>query len=380
MSFVSSEIDRPNLKPSGNAPALSTLYHVYHPRESRRHFVITPKPDERLDKIFPPTAKSWAKKNSLAAIEEVKVEDCDKPGFFLRQPYLSFHHPPRVFMRGLAKDGAPLCLVHSSLFWRRMKLQLGHRLADDGIVDPRGVVDASYNVNKEARGEADLKGYKVRSWRLWCESGKKYHRQVNEQRRSGLEIDKVWDAAHMNSKPIIDEVVMLDWVSPFSRDTRRYHFRYAGLDFYWKGTGTVKESRCCGMFLRYNHLKLVARVPLTDSSDPQLSKTANKRKNHDSEFGEVCLAKYTSLIGVKKSGTLEVFESAIHRIYQDYITPQNGTTKEVLDDVDGLKQTRLYHLVIATGMCMVIQERQKRETVKKTIELLIAGGEGGGGF
>jgi hypothetical protein len=281
-------------------------------------------------------------------------------------------------MRGLAKDGPPLCLVHNSWLWRRLKLQLGERLAEDGVIDPRGVVDWSYNVDKKDRGEADVKGYKIRSWRLWCESGRQYHREVNEKRKSGIEQEKKWELAGTKSAPIIDEVVYLDWASPFSKDTRRYHFHYAGLDFYWKGTGTVKEARCCGMFLRYNHLKLVARVPLTSSSDLNLVKTASKRKKPDTEFGEVCLAKYTSQLGVKKSGLLEVYDPAILRTYHEYITLKDGAIKEKVEDVTAVKRTRLYSLVVATAICMIVQEKQKRETIKKIIEILIAGGEGGG--
>ena len=62
--------------------------------------------------------------------------------------------------------------------------------------------------------------------------------------------------------PRAEEVVYLEWNGAvFARYAPLSFFRYAGVHFYWKGTGTVRESRTCGFWLHFNHLKLVAKIP-----------------------------------------------------------------------------------------------------------------------
>jgi hypothetical protein len=51
---------------------------------------------------------------------------------------------------------------------------------------------------------------------------------------------------------------------------------------------------------------------------------------------------------------------------------------ELAERVGALKRTRLYAVIVATAMCMIIGDKQKRETLKKTVEILEAAGEGGG--
>lgn len=53
-------------------------------------------------------------------------------------------------------------------------MQFGELLADARVVDPRGAVSLPYNSGKPRVGEKAIKGYKVRKWRLWGETGKRY--------------------------------------------------------------------------------------------------------------------------------------------------------------------------------------------------------------
>jgi hypothetical protein len=172
------------------------------------------------------------------------------------------------------------------------------------VLDPRGVVAWRHNEGDKKALKADgrkLKGYKVRTWRLWGDHGKKSVQSVNKARKTGKgsDPDVFVDEKAQDSEPEkADEVVYLRWTSPLSRHTRRYHFQYARIDFYWKGTGTSKESRRCGMLLRFNHLKLVAKLPNTENDEG---------KDHP----EVCLGRFTSSLAKQKHGSLELFDTAI---------------------------------------------------------------------
>lgn len=270
-------------------------------------------------------------------------------------------------------------LIHEGCCWKEYKLQLGPSIAKPGVIDARGVVSWKQNGGDKKALKADpkkLKGYKVRTWRLWGETGKQYVHSIKENRKAGTGVDPdVLEGEGIESKPPIeaDEVVFLRWTNPLSRHTRRYHFEYAGIDFYWKGTGTVKESRTCGLFLRYNHLKLVAKFP-------------GDEKENDGERLEVCLGKYTSSIASKKSGSLDFFDTAILRLIEEH-APQLLATDPFEDQssvqeegeaekISRMKKGTLYQVIVATGMCMIISEKEKRQTF---LEFLAEGGEAGGG-
>lgn len=265
--------------------------------------------------------------------------------------------------------------------WRTYKLQIGPSIATPGLLDPRGVVCWRHNGgDKQALKNDDrkLKGYKVRSWRLWGETGKEYVHDIKAKRKKGKgpDPDIVEDEIAANKTAIrAEEVVYLKWTSPFSRNTRRYHFKYANVDFYWKGTGTVKEIRKCGFFCHFNHLKLVAQLPTS--------------KEDTGPAPEVCLAKYTSSIAQSKFGTLEIFDGAVWRLAfehiplllaQGHVLHHEGTASEnAVAEVASIKQTSLYQVIVATAMCMLYSESQKREAVRKVIESAVTEGGGGGG-
>lgn len=401
---------------------LKSIFHVY--RKGEMHKSISPTLDPSKERRHGPTIKEQKverkekkerKKSGLPPAEP------DDNAYFLHQPYLAFHVPPRVLYAGNTRYTAkPAVLIHGGWFWREYKLQVGPSLALPGVLDPRGVVAWKHDSGSNKARKLDdrkLKGYRVRGWRLWGETGKDYVHAVKQARLTGEghDPDVPASVAH-ESKPkdpvVADEAVSLRWSSPLSRQARRYHFQYAGIDFYWKGTGTVKETRKCGLLLRYAHLKLVAKLPVTSDE--------NKKRQP-----EVCLGKYTSSIAGRKNGTLEFFDTAIVRLVEEHapsllakcpwqevpgsegggeveeggllpddISPGEDTlqgdsdTEDLhvaepqMDEAENLswkianvKKSTLYHVIVATAMCMIMGEKEKRHTL---IDLIIDSGEGAG--
>jgi hypothetical protein len=298
----------------------------------------------------------------------------DNNAFFLHRPYLAFHVPPRVLYMGNSKHTAqPAVLIHEGCFWKEYKLQLLPPIP--GIIDPRGVVCWRHNGGDKKALKLDdhkFKGYKVRTWRLWGETGKDYVHSVKSTRDTGdgLDPDVIREQNVRSGEPATaDEVVYLRWTNPLSRRTRRYHFHYAGIDFLWKGTGSVKESRACGLLLRFNHLKLVAQVPATEQ----------KRQ----EPAELCLGTYTSSVAREKNGTLEFFDATIMRLVDEYAPSMLSEIEGGLEEEDKdtervlrMRRSTLYQVFVATAMCMIKSEKEKRHTL---LDLLLTGATEGGG-
>jgi hypothetical protein len=350
-----------------------------------------------------------SKDDSHKPAEQEEVADATAElAFFLYTPYLSFAYPPRVLRLGTPAHSVPLALIHNSPFWRVWEIQLGDQIAAPGVLDPRGVVSWAHNGgDKRVLREDDksLQGYKVRNWRLWGETGKNYVHSVAAARKAAAkgQGEEGWvdpdigvgiGDGTVTVPARADEVVYMHWASPFSRDVRRYTFTYAGIAFEWKGTGTVKETRRCGMWLKYNHLKLVARIPIKGDGEPM--KRGTKTKDEEGAKREVCLGKYQCSIATRKSGHLELFDAAIWRFVVEHFPASlekvglsdkiGGKVAggveigegELAERVGALKRTRLYAVIVATAMCMIIGDKQKRETLKKSVEILEAAGEGGG--
>jgi hypothetical protein len=378
-----------------------TIYYIYHRKDQKQHFILSPEPDPVLEKRFPRMKALRQKRQEEKEYEKARAEGAQQPpeedGYFVHKPIIGFHHPPRTLRRGVHKSGTPVCLIYNSSFWRRWRLLFGDGLSVPGVIDPRGAVSYRHHTPQRDRGELDLKGYKVRGWRMWGETGKDYVRQVNRKRKTARLEDhdirrQVDHISITGERAKAEEAVYLDWNSPFSRNTRRYSFKYAGIDFYWKGTGSVKETRACGIFIRYNHLKLVARVPIDegDEEPPWLIRTESKvirgprRVTTDktrNSLREITLAKYTSSVATKKAGTLELYDEAIYRFVQEFIIQRGNECAgtELGQDIRSVKHMRLYDLFVATAMCMIIAEWQKRETIRKIIAALAAEGGGGAG-
>ncbi|KAF1829793.1 hypothetical protein BDW02DRAFT_573644 [Decorospora gaudefroyi] len=356
----------------------STL-HIY--QEGAWHKCIMPTTDPSKERICGPTLKEQKaqrkeKKERINA--GLPIVNPDENAFFLHQPYLAFHVPPRVLYMGNSKYNAkPVVLIREGPFWRKYRLQLGPSIGKPEVLDPRGVVSWRHNGGDKKALKADdhkLKGYKVRTWRLWGETGKKFVHTVKANREAGEgpDPDVLEEPGGKPEEPVrAEEVVYLRWTKPLSRHTRRYHFRYAGIDFYWKGTGSVKETRLCGSFLRFNHLKLVARLP------------HNKEKGK--EPTDVCLGTYTSSIAQQKHGKLDFSDAAILRLIEEYapslvarnpFEEQTEASETETAKVLRMKKSTMYQVFVATAMCMVTSEKEKRH---RLMELLVEAADQGGG-
>ncbi|KAJ4295286.1 hypothetical protein N0V90_007297 [Kalmusia sp. IMI 367209] len=368
---------------TSNANAPRTIYHIY-PIKDKLHKLITTAIDikketgrqaRRKKKEQKQNATEAAQADNLKftkvnAANPTAIGDSPKDDtFFLHAPYLAFHRPPQVLCTGPNKKSDPVVLIHPTSFWRRYKLQYSTALLTNHVLDPRGVVTWSHDSDKSSRKLTPtlLKGYKVRTWRLWGESGKAYVHQIRAARRAGKGYDPDFPDINADEKPVrpaeADGVVWLEWEAPFSRNTRRYAWMYSGVQFYWKGTKNVKKTTFCGRFVRFNHLKLVALPPSGDRS----------------KMTEVCLARYASSVSNKKNGRLEVFDDTVLRLFEDRIRSKNRVHPAEPKDtrLKALKKTVLYALILATAMCMISSEKGKREAVGKILkDAAENGGEG----
>ncbi|KAI4917964.1 uncharacterized protein J4E92_008903 [Alternaria infectoria] len=352
-----------------------SIFHIYE--KHKCHKSITPVLDPTLERRSGPTIKEQKttrkekKERQDAGLLSVEPDD---NAFFLHRPYLAFHVPPRVLYTGSNKHTAqPAILVHEGCFWKEYRLQLLPSTL--GILDPRGVVPWRHNGGDKNVLKCDdhkLKGYKVRTWRLWGETGKEHVRSVKNTRKTGEgrdpDVNTMTDGKS-KEPATAEEVVYLRWKNPLSRHTRCYHFQYAGIDFFWKGTGTTKETRTCGALLRFNHLKLVARLPVAEE----------KKERRD----EVCLGVYTSSVASRKSGTLEFFDPVILRLINEnapemLLRSEEGAEEEEAEStrILRMKRSRIYQVFVATAMCMIKSEKEKRHTL---LDLLVNVAEGGAG-
>lgn len=378
-----------------------TILHIYHSRHSA-HKLITPQLSAPQERRWGPTLREQkALRHAKAAQKAQKAHTTPQPhsldpaAFFLHKPRLAFHRPPCVLYTGSSHydPAVPAALIHSSCFWAAFRIQIGPALAQPGVVDPRGVVSWAHNggtrgfLRRDERGAGRLlRGYRVRGWRVWGETGRAYVRDVWERRAAkvvGGDPDGELKGG-AGEKACADEVVWLRWVRPLSRHTRCYAFAFRGVEFQWRGTGSVCEERTCGWMLRFCHLKLVARVPVC----------AEEEKGE--RMREVCLGKYTSSLAAEKSGTLEVFDSSVLRFVRE-CTPSlllmdhadddtDRTGSEELeqgylasecdeDEIAHLRKGVLYQLIVATVMCMAKAEKEKRHAL---IDLILGAGENAG--
>ncbi|KXG52084.1 uncharacterized protein PGRI_083680 [Penicillium griseofulvum] len=332
-----------------------SIWHIYH--KGDRHISITPF-------INPKKEFGFNKKKH----EKPAGDQDEESNYFIHHPTLIFHNPPRTLRRG-NKNGTPICLIKCGTFWRNWTIQLGD-LKD--VIDPRGVVkwECRSNTNNTLNDDRALKGYKVRSWRVWGESGKEYHRLVNLRRKEmefaerenmqvvhdtpkikitedgkqGLDSRTEYPSSPYSATPhpaLAEEAVRLSWRSPVSLSPRRYTFEYANIKFSWEGTRDVHSTRRAKWIMPFSHLMLIARLPENESED-------------------ILVGQYTASFASCKYGELWVFDSAVAQLL-------DGHSSDV-------RETRLYELIITTAMCMIIGERGKRNTLLALLALLAEGG------
>jgi hypothetical protein len=333
-------------------------YHVYH--EGEEHVCLIPFLDITKEFGYKKRHHKW-----LADDYASRNRRCnDSNSYFIHRPVLAFHDPPRTLLRGSHKLGKPICIINSSAFWRDWNIQFVPNL--EKIIDRRGVVKWEHRTRLDNRCTKDdrvLEGYKVRSWRIWGETGAAYHRSVNARRKALREEGK---EEKITFEPAMaDEVVRLKWASPFT-NPRRYSFTYAGIAFFWEGTRDLPDDVWSKRLMPLNHLKLIGQIPGRE---------------------KVFLAHYRSDFSSKKFGRLLVFDSAISRLLEESGNTALGTSQDVGENENlfvaehtqperGVKNTRLYDLVMATSICMVIGEWQKRLTVWLVVVMLVQTGNG----
>lgn len=202
---------------------------------------------------------------------------------------------------------------------------------------------------------------------------------------------------HLKPSSLEEGSLLVKWTGWL---TREYQFLYKGVDFRWKGTSTVNDDKkYWGSWSRYNHLKLVAIFPDLDEDDQTADAEQEKkelvvkqrqlkrrgsfssfvsllsRRDSDISVEEVTekkskkgrgvvIAKYTCLAAVRKVGRLTIFEHGLEKATRVHV--KSGVESEFETEKERLK-----HLVVATALCMIKGEKQKRETIIKIIETLL---------
>ncbi|KAI9925061.1 hypothetical protein MW887_006469 [Aspergillus wentii] len=336
----------------------TTTYQIYH-EGVKEHILISP--------VHVPRRKS------RSVIHQIASPHSAKDTYFIHVPFLAFHNPARTLRRGGSKSCEPICLINDDWFWKRWNIQFGDDIGK--ALDRRGVVRWENRSNRDNSLDDDcaLKGYKVRSWRAWYESGKYYHRDVNEKRKrrnlnkSEDEKRKEDEEEHIPMRA--EQAVNLSWESPFSVNTRCYQFRFGNIDFAWKGTSDVPADKKLRDWLPLTHLKLVAMVPVVPAYDAKPSEVEGHQ-----ETREVLLAQYTSSFGSQQYGSLITFDSEISKLLHEFGLDRTAHTKQdpwACQSGD-LHLTRFYDVIIATGMCMIMGEWEKRQTVFAVILLALA--------
>ncbi|PKY07108.1 hypothetical protein P168DRAFT_287602 [Aspergillus campestris IBT 28561] len=339
-----------------------TTYHLYH--DGPGHILISPEKQ----------SKDKRKVGKLNTTKDAGDTTTTHPqgSFYMHRPFLSFHNAPRTLRHGSAKTGAPICIMNDSPLWGRWNLQFGEEELAQAL-DPRGVVawqSRSNANNSRDNDDTALKGYKVRRWRLWGESGKAYHREVNAARKHDKPVlhrqssDKGSSAASCTEDEgeTHDAVraaytSSLKWVSPISSRTRWYQLTYDGIDLVWKGTRDLRRGQTMRQcFMPFHHLKLVARLPPLFVGD------------RDSE---VLLAQYSSSWGSEKHGSLVILDEVVSRIFD------RGRSLSESSGLRGAKRAdhleRVYQLILTTALCMIVGEGQKRGILLALLALIAEG-------
>ncbi|PLN82792.1 hypothetical protein BDW42DRAFT_166161 [Aspergillus taichungensis] len=342
-----------------------TTYHLYH--DGAKHVLISPEKQSK-------DARKARKRNTTKYAADTTT--ADPPGsFYMHRPFLSFHSAPRTLRDGGAKTGAPICIMNGSPLWTRWNLQFGEEELAQAL-DPRGVVawqSRSNANNSRDNDDTALKGYKVRSWRLWGESGKAYHREVNAARKQDKpDLRRPSDKGSSAASCTEDEgetrdavraayASSLKWVSPISSRARWYQMTHDGIDLVWKGTRDLRRGQSMRRCLMpFHHLKLVARLPPLFVGD------------RDSE---VLLAQYSSSWGSDKQGSLVILDEVVSRIFDRGRSLSESSGLHGAKRADHLK--RVYNLILTTALCMIVGEEQKRGIIVAVLAL-VADAAGGG--
>ncbi|KAL7273427.1 hypothetical protein RUND412_003729 [Rhizina undulata] len=206
---------------------------------------------------------------------------------------------------------------------------------------------------------------------------------------------------HLRPESLDKGSLLMHWMGWF---TREYVFTHRVIEYRWKGTKKVGcEKDPWYKFSPFSHLKLIATIPEEEIREEQEGCGANKeatekekkapratvrRERSFSSFvstlrssdtfssigdryirdggkkkekekiraREVVVATYSCTKGKRKCGGLKVSEEALEKI-------SRLRTQEDIGDIDTAREVRkerLRHVVIATGLCMMQGEQQKK--------------------
>lgn len=258
--------------------------------------------------------------------------------------------------------------------------------------------------------------FSKRAWELFCPRGSSYLTTATPPPTPEPEIltelllgePNPQDLpGHLRPDSLYEGSVLMKWSGWL---TREYQFIYKGVDLRWKGTGTVKdEKKYFGSWSRYNHLKLVAILPDSDEEEPReveqkkeeeeeglnVSGRKLRRRGSFSSFvslvgrrdpgvsvlepekgnerpkgRQVVIAKYTCLAARRKAGRLTVYEHGLEQATSVHVKSKN-------ENEFNTEKERLRHLTVATALCMLQGEKEKRDTVLKIVEVVLLAGTDG---
>jgi len=318
-------------------------------------------PEERWDTVdFPPEYTTGKQPE----------EEEEEEGYFWHQPFGLKKRKlkkVRTFRKGVTKKNSTiLAEIPGVWFWKRWDI-----------------------IWRESDENAGRLQHAAKSWSMPTEQGKL---SINSENSKDKKKKK------KNGKLPVDpsKLTQLKWASPLSKKTRQYTFTHGPLTFHWKGTSTVQSTRAFKAWCRYNHLKLVAEIPspapAARSSDAKAPASPPLPTHHT-----LVLASYVSDANPNKPGTLTLRDDAIASVWRAFIAPWEGTTgagagaaATPLDGQRGnvfaygagggggaddgdVKDSRFWDAIVATGLCMIFGEWQKRETIRQIIQALASG-------
>ena len=378
----------------------TSVYHFYHSGNRTENYEIHTISDKEapLPQAHDPSApyyvddekfREWRpsllkRMLSLGRVEKEPAQRTIKRSIMIRNPKLDsrtatapyfIHHPrirdrrlPYTLRKGGSKNGPTICLFKGCWLWYHYKIVFDDRLADEGVIDGRGVVSARYGSKTGKNGT--LKGHRFLMQRHPFDTGKEWHKREKARRKEDKARTKAEKKLDFATPIKAEEIVFMRWTSILSLHPREYHFHWSGVDFYWKGTATVADEKLIGFTMGYCHLKLVSVAPTGPSASTSKGKR-EKVKGH-----EVCLAKYTCTLAERKAGRLEVFDKTVTDFVDAYILPtayQDVCDKEKGGEAEReaialKKHARMEHLIMVTLNCMIQSESEKREAI---LELLL---------
>ncbi|KAJ5371727.1 hypothetical protein N7517_003733, partial [Penicillium concentricum] len=231
-------------------------------------------------------------------------------------------------------------MCHCGGFWRNWTIQSGDNLQD--VIDPRGVVEwecRSNPNNTTLNDDRALKGYKVRTWRVWGESGKEYHRQVNARGKAekGEFADRKKKGKALDDAPV--EIENMENVTEVGKH-----------DLEYSQTGCSSPP--------------YSAAPHTAILQPAVAKEAVRIRQH---------RVFTPSFVCRKFGQLWIFDSAVSKLLDEDHSPA-WNEQAAASELRNVRKTRLYELIMTTAMCMIIGEREKRNTLLLLLIIAAAGG------